>query len=808
MGVAGEMEDRTGQWLAGRYRLDRRLATDNSGDRYEAWDGTALSRVVVHLLAPALIEAQDAMARYEEQARSLRALDHAGIVAVRGVARDGAARFLVLDAPPGESLAAALREREPPFGPDEAAHLLRPVAEALDALHADGLVHRQVTPETIFVGPDGGGRLAPPAFVPPGMDAAVFGPSPFLSPEQATGDTVTGASDIYALGVVLHEMLAGSPPFAVEDAPPEIAGAERVQWERMHHPAIASRIHTTTLPPSVDRALRRALNPDPVARPRRASRLIAAIAKAATEEDRETAAIPREADDATVAGFPAAETTRRVAVPPAAFDESPDDPDRTGVFGAPERPGAGTGGGRRPTLFPVLAVFTVLVVASALALGTLVVRRNMTLSAQQGHYAAAEAALGHGDDDTAIAEFTAAGTYRDAPARSRAAQTEKGQRADYDAGVAAFDQKEYAAAADAFGKAGAFRDAAQRRADALRLADQKQAYADGQQARVREDYPAAAASFARAGDYQDAPQQATQAQSLIGAQRQYQTGTDALAREDYATATAAFRAAGDYRDAPEQATRAEQLRVQKAAYDAGADAFAREEYKTAKQQFAAAGDYKDAPARATQADQEETLLAKYTSAQAHLRASQWKDAYADLQEIKKVRPDYKDVPAVIGHLENDVLNPTTVDVFAALNAANGYKEAWVPVNNLIGQPVLYLYVAARQSVSDARPDQIGAISLSLVATQGAKEALNGEIPVLAANGDVPDKSSLRAGEKVSVVTDKGQTIETAEFGKYRARLTVTNLAFPLKIAGNDSAGTTTAYFSRLTVDVTLTPKAA
>ena len=62
MGVAGEMEDRTGQWLAGRYRLDRRLATDNSGDRYEAWDGTALSRVVVHLLAPALIEAQDAMA--------------------------------------------------------------------------------------------------------------------------------------------------------------------------------------------------------------------------------------------------------------------------------------------------------------------------------------------------------------------------------------------------------------------------------------------------------------------------------------------------------------------------------------------------------------------------------------------------------------------------------------------------------------------------------------------------------------------------------------------------------------------------
>ena len=797
------MEDRTGQWLAGRYRLDRRLATDTTGDRYEAWDGAALLQVVVHLLAPVMLESPDAATRYEEQVGRLRAFDHRGIVAVRGMAREGATLFLVLDAPLGDALAAMMRERETPFSPAEAAHLLRPVAGALDALHRAGLIHRRITPEMIVIGSDGGGLLAPPAFVPPGMDGVMFGPSVFLSPEQATEQAVTGASDIYALGAVLYAMVTGALPFTGEHAPPEVSDAARISWEQTHHAPIAPRVHTPALSEQANRAILSALSPHPDARPPRAALLIAAITGGEGNGAGETAAIRH---DDTTANFPATDATRSVPLASSQF-RSPDDGDQTGLFSAPEMPTAHPGGGRRrPMVVPVLALFTILVVASALVLGALVVKRNTTLAAQQRDYATAEAALGNGEYDTAITAFTAAGAYRDAPSLARAAQTEKEQRANYDTGMAAFGQGNYNAAADAFGKAGGFRDAPQRRADAVRLADQQQAYTDGQHALAQEDYPAAAAAFARAGDYQDATRQATQAQSLIGQQRQYQTGMDALAREDYATATAAFRAAGTYRDAPQQATQAEKSRVQKVAYDAGAAAFAREDFKTARQQFAAAGDYKDASAHAAQADQEDMLVAKYALAQTHLRASQWKDAYADLQDIKKIRPDYRDVSAVISHLENDVVNPTTVDALTILNAINGYQEAWVPVNNLIGQPVTWLYIVARQAVSDARPDQISAISLSLVATQGAKEALNGEIPVLAANPDVPDKNMPRAGEKIFVVTDKGQTFETREFGKYRARLTVTNLAFPPKIVGNDSAGPNTAFFSHLTVDVTLTPK--
>ncbi len=790
-GVMGKMEDWTGRWLAGRYRLDRRLATDMTGDRYEAWDGAALLRVVVHLLAPAMGESPDIVARYEEQARRLRALDRLGIVAVRGVERDGATLFVVQDAPRGATLATAMRERETPFSAEEATRILRPVADALDALHAGGLTHRHVAPETIIIGPDGGGILAPPAFVPPGKDASVFSPSAFLSPEQAAGDAVTGASDIYSLGVVLYEMLTGSLPIAGEGTPSEAPETRDVRTPAMSQWA--------------NRALRSALNPHPAARPPSAARLIAAIAGGEWDGGRETTAIPR-GMAATLANFPAADATRSVPLSPVGVG-IPDDRDQTEVFSAPEIPEADAASRRRgPVMMPALVVFTVLVVASALILGTLVVKCNTTLSAQQGHYAAAEAALAHDDDDTAIAEFTAAGAYQDAPARARAAQIEKEQRANYDAGVAAFGQEDYLAAADAFGKAGPFRDAAQRRVDAVRLADQKQAYADGQRALAQADYPTAAIAFARAGDYKDAPQQATHVQSLIGAQAQYQTGKEALAREDYATATAAFRAAGNYQDAPQQAMQADTLRVQKAAYDAGADAFLREDYKTAKQQFTAAGGYKDAPARAAQADQEDTLQTKYSAAQMYLQAFQWKDAYNDLQDIKTIRSNYRDVAAVISHLENDVVNPMTVDVLTALNAINGYKEAWVPVNNLIGQPVTWLYITARQSVSDARPDRISAVSFSLVATQGGKEALNGEIPVLAANADALDKNTLHAGEKLFVATDRGQIFETTEFGKYRARFTLTDLTFPLKIAGNDSAGTTITFFNRLIVAVTLTPK--
>ncbi len=182
-----------------------------------------------------------------------------------------------------------------------------------------------------------------------------------------------------------------------------------------------------------------------------------------------------------------------------------------------------------------------------------------------------------------------------------------------------------------------------------------------------------------------------------------------------------------------------------------------------------------------------------------------------MQAIKQVRPDYRDVPDIINHLENDVANPTTVDLNAALNQGNGYKEAWVPVNNLIGRPVVWLYVVPTLTwQKDSRPDLIGAVALYLVGKQGqtVPDALNNDVPTLAPVPDVQNTAAIPPNGKVFATTDKGQTFDVQEFGKYRARLAVRDVTVQKSAPIKEGLVTATPVFTRLVVDLTLTPKPA
>src|SRR3954467_2104576 len=157
--MARRMEDWTGRWLAERYRLDRRIGTDATGDWYAAWDGAYFLPVTVHILSPAARGGPELLTSYRQRAGRLRRIALPGLIAFHDIMQDDDTVFLVLDELPGPTLAETVRERGHPYEPLTAARLLRPVAEALDALHDAGIVHRHVDLGTILVTQEGVGLL-------------------------------------------------------------------------------------------------------------------------------------------------------------------------------------------------------------------------------------------------------------------------------------------------------------------------------------------------------------------------------------------------------------------------------------------------------------------------------------------------------------------------------------------------------------------------------------------------------------------------------------------------------------------------
>jgi serine/threonine-protein kinase len=213
---------------AKRYRLDTRIATGGMGEVWRARD-TALGRdVAIKLLKPEYAGDPVFRARFEAEARHAAGLHHPGIAAVfdvgEQVLRDGAVRpFLVMELVEGRPLSSLIRPGQG-MNPDVVRDLLSQAGDALAVAHAAGIVHRDVKPANLLVTADrtvkitdfGIARALSSAAVT--GTGAVMGTPQYLSPEQARGETATPASDVYGLGVVAYECLAGRRPFEKETA--------------------------------------------------------------------------------------------------------------------------------------------------------------------------------------------------------------------------------------------------------------------------------------------------------------------------------------------------------------------------------------------------------------------------------------------------------------------------------------------------------------------------------------------------------------------------------------------------------------
>ena len=212
------MRTAPGVALGGRYRLSRRIAVGGMGEVWEAQDEALGRPVAVKVLREEFAGDRGFLERFRTEARNSAALSHGNIAALYDYGEQDGSAYLVMELVVGEPLSDLL-EREPVLEPRRLLPILAQTARALHAAHEAGVVHRDVKPGNILIGrgsrvkiTDFGVSLAQdqPTMTATGM---VMGTAQYLSPEQAVGRPATPLSDLYSLGVVAYEALAGKRPF-------------------------------------------------------------------------------------------------------------------------------------------------------------------------------------------------------------------------------------------------------------------------------------------------------------------------------------------------------------------------------------------------------------------------------------------------------------------------------------------------------------------------------------------------------------------------------------------------------------------
>jgi serine/threonine-protein kinase len=226
--------------------------------------------VALKTLRERLAEDEVFLKRFRREARSAATLNHPNVVQVYDQSRspDGA-YYIAMEHVPGGTLKERIA-REGPLDPREAARVGAQVAEALRAAHEAGVVHRDVKSQNVLLTAAGDAKVADFG-IARAADAttlsgpgAVLGTARYMSPEQATGSVATPRSDLYSLGVVLHEMLTGRPPFEADD--PAQARAKHVR-----EPPPRTRETNPAVPEAMDDLVGRLMAKDPEQRPGSAS---------------------------------------------------------------------------------------------------------------------------------------------------------------------------------------------------------------------------------------------------------------------------------------------------------------------------------------------------------------------------------------------------------------------------------------------------------------------------------------------------------------------------------------------------------
>jgi serine/threonine protein kinase len=266
-----------GTVIDGRYRVMARLGSGGMADVYLAHDTLLGRQVALKLLHHRFAEDQEFVERFRREASSAAGLSHPNVVAVFDRGEWDGTYYIAMEYLPGRSLKAVVREHGP-LSPPDATDIIVQILLAVRFAHRRGIIHRDIKPHNVILDEEGRAKVTDFGIARAGasdmtMTGSIMGTAQYLSPEQAQGHAVSETSDLYAVGVVLYELLTGSVPFegesAVSIALKQVSVEPTPPSER--NPEVG---------PALDAVVMRSLAKDPLARFASADEFIAALQQA------------------------------------------------------------------------------------------------------------------------------------------------------------------------------------------------------------------------------------------------------------------------------------------------------------------------------------------------------------------------------------------------------------------------------------------------------------------------------------------------------------------------------------------------
>ena len=232
------MRPSAGITFGGRYELSSRIAVGGMGEVWKATDSIIGRTVAIKILKDEYMGDPGFLERFRAEARHAALVNHEGIANVFDYGEEQGSAYIVMELVPGEPLSSII-EREGRLPANRVLGIVAQTATSLQAAHDAGLVHRDIKPGNLLITPEGRVKITDFGIariadqVPLTATGQVMGTVQYLAPEQASGHTATAATDIYSLGIVAYECLAGKRPFTgesqvaiamaqINDTPPDL----------------------------------------------------------------------------------------------------------------------------------------------------------------------------------------------------------------------------------------------------------------------------------------------------------------------------------------------------------------------------------------------------------------------------------------------------------------------------------------------------------------------------------------------------------------------------------------------------------